>query len=372
MPPRSPPWKTCSPSSASYLSNLRNNKPTRPTGSRPPPFKSNTYNTATVQNGPLARSDSAPLFQSNDRPGRTTDISEDHHGMSKSSSFSSSLSHKARPLATASHNHVPSVRGRKVSPTATVQQGDPLPEDYRDSTSRKLEREEAKTLRDALDIIDQRDEDKAVFDAAQMEAADLVWKHRNPQAAVEEQKAPYYNPDLSAKKSYGSQLPQDKVENGRNVSDSSTSSQDTNTSKTSKRTSRGKDSRLSTALKQLHVASTERSAAILAAAKSERRRSSGQRVISNGSGKGLFRNPEDQIYEEPGLLEDGVTEFRQSELPLKRRSRNSLPRDSKLLPDKPGSLSNYETPRINRVDIFKKPSHAVKETPPTLPTLQGR
>ena len=355
MPPRSPPWKTSSPSTASYLSNLRNNKPTRPTGSRPPPFKSSTFNTASLPYGPLARSDSAPIFQSRPPVEGDDETSLERPEMAKSTSFSSTVSQKGRPLAQGLANHTPSLRGLKVSPTATVQNYEPLQDDYRDSITRKLEKEEAQSLKEALNIIDQRDEEKAIFDAAKMEAADLVWKHRNPQAAEDEKTAAYFNPDLPSRKSYGKELPQGKPQNARDLSDGSTASHDTTASRSSKRTSRTKDRVLSDALKDLQLASEERAAAIIASSRFERRRSSGKRVTSNGSNKSLFRNPEDQIYEEPTPLESQSPFKDQFELPLKTRQRNSLPRGSRPLPDKPGVAFSNNAPKMNRVDIFKNP-----------------
>jgi hypothetical protein len=69
---------------------------------------------------------------------------------------------------------------------------------YVESVARKLEKEEAHNLREALQQIDQKDELR-IYEAAKDEAADLVWKHQNPKAAEEEQVAPYRNPDLKYK-----------------------------------------------------------------------------------------------------------------------------------------------------------------------------
>jgi hypothetical protein len=84
-----------------------------------------------------------------------------------------------------------------VSPTAVIQA--PLHDEtvpYRESGARWMERQEAISLRDALQVMDQKEEEKKVHKAAQDEAADLVWKHQNPLAAEKEKGRPFRNPDV--------------------------------------------------------------------------------------------------------------------------------------------------------------------------------
>ena len=178
--------------SATYLDNLRNKRPARPTGSRPAPFSSRTYGSLTSQST-LIRSDSAPSVLSYRDEAEETDEAVDPL-VQKSTSLSSTL--KGRPLAQPPGNEPPQVRRRKVSPTATVQFSEPASAAlYVESGARKLEKEEAHSLREALERIDHKDELK-VYEAAKDEAADLVWKHQNPRAAEQELVAPYRNPDL--------------------------------------------------------------------------------------------------------------------------------------------------------------------------------
>ncbi|KAJ9602079.1 hypothetical protein H2200_013439 [Cladophialophora chaetospira] len=197
MPPRDPPFqsKYSQTFAATYLDNLRNNRPARPTGSRPAPFSSRTYGSLTSQSS-LMRSDSAPTVFSHedDTEAREEDVPP---VIQKSVSFSSSL--KGRPLAQPPGSAPPVVRGRKVSPTAIVEishTGDAGV--YLDSVERQREKEEAQSLREALERIDQKDEMR-IYSAAKDEAAELVWKHQNPKAAEEEKVAPYTNPDLKSK-----------------------------------------------------------------------------------------------------------------------------------------------------------------------------
>ncbi|KAK5455080.1 hypothetical protein LTS15_005800 [Exophiala xenobiotica] len=194
MPPRDPPFssKYSHAFSASYLESLRSYRPARPTGSRPPPFSPRTQ-TITSEIS-LTRSDSAPTvgFPKHD----AQDVQP--QTIQKSSSFSSAAPPvKGRPLAQPPGSGPPTLRGRKVSPTATIQIPHPAEDGiYVESVSRRMEKEEAQTLREALEYIDQKDEETKIYSAAQDEAADLVWKHQHPKAAEEEQTAAYRNPDL--------------------------------------------------------------------------------------------------------------------------------------------------------------------------------
>jgi hypothetical protein len=248
---------------------------------------------------------------------------------------------------------ISSIRGRNISPTTSLNSMSELDDEYQESTRRRLEREEAQTMRHALQIIDQQDEEGRIYTAAQQEAADLVWKHQNPQAAETEKTAPYINPDVQRSKSYGAELGNGKQTSQRNASDSSHASSSSNGTRMSSRTSRDRDPALSHALRELQLASDERSAAIVATAKAERRRSSGLRNPSNGSNQTIFRNPADRIYEDvqsPAAVH--ATKPKQN-TPLHSTERNSLPRGSRPLPEKPGVVSAGGRLRFNRIDIYK-------------------
>lgn len=66
---------------------------------------------------------------------------------------------------------------------------------YMERGTRWMERQETRSLRMALEDMDMEQE-KKVHAAAQDEAAELVWKHRNPEAAQAKADAPYPNPDV--------------------------------------------------------------------------------------------------------------------------------------------------------------------------------
>ena len=74
---------------------------------------------------------------------------------------------------------------------------------YRESNARSKERKEAHALREVLEKIDHDDEEEErIHNAAKQEAADLVWRHINPNLAEVEKTAAYRNPDFDRQK-YG-------------------------------------------------------------------------------------------------------------------------------------------------------------------------
>ncbi|RMD40277.1 hypothetical protein DV735_g4854, partial [Chaetothyriales sp. CBS 134920] len=285
---------------SNYLKELRSNRPNRPIGSRPAPFKTPH----------LARSDSAASTASH----------ETNVGKPALSSPG-----KGRPLAAAPTLVSPSIQARSASP------------EYTDSETRRLEREEAHTLRNALHEIDLRDDEKRIYEAAQAEAADLVWKHRNPHAAEDELTAPYFNPDFQKQ----------KIETRpRKASNGSVSQGRVPT--VPKRSSRTGDTVLA-------ETSQATSAPMMTGAR-ERRRSSGKRLASGGgSNKTLFRNPEDQIFEEPINAPDRETGAILPEPPLRIRSSNTVPNDTRPAPVKALSTPAKRLPWLNRVEIHRNP-----------------
>ncbi|EXJ77381.1 hypothetical protein A1O3_09607 [Capronia epimyces CBS 606.96] len=310
----SPPQPTCmtAEQKSTYLENLRNNRPARPTGSRPPPFSPKAHGTTASQVS-VARSDSAPsaVSRHNDcQKDEAPSSNGDHPIVHKSVSFSSTPSSvRSRPLAQPPHSDLPVLKGRKVSPTAIVQIPPPPDEGvYVESISRVLEKEEAHNLREALEFIDHKDDEKRIYDAAQSEAADLVWRHQNPKAEEEEKSAAYRNPEL---KSYA------------------------------------------------------------------RRRSNGHRQAS-GSRKVSFPNPESQIYEEPEPKDDlsqASIKPPSTTLPLRVKSRNTLPWLKKKVSDKPETAPLPDMPRIDPFEIHKNPPSQSRNagytanTPPPAPPI---
>lgn len=188
----------------SYLKDLR--KPlSRPSGSRPaPPSKfgsvrrAGTPSAPDVVNNKTSLDDDRPsLLTSNSMPimqppqnlsHRRTDSTLSQRSMSRSP-------FAGRPLA----------RAPSVTPEPSVQDTDrPQPcrtpsMKYMENGTRWMEKQETRSLRHALEDMD-LEEERKIHLSAQEEAAELVWKHQNPEAAS----GPFINPDL--KRDYNSHL----------------------------------------------------------------------------------------------------------------------------------------------------------------------
>lgn len=281
----------------------------------------------------------------------------------------SSRTSTGRPLARDVSQSGYSIRGRKFSPTATIQVDSVSPDlAYRESGTRWIERQEALSLRDALQEMDLRDEEKKIHDDAQDEAAELVWRHRNPLAAEEEKVAAYKNPDLatnrfkahlekgaharSQSQSYGELAKRMPCPaSSRSVSGSSISSNDFN----ARTHSSGSSSKVDKTGSQTSAMSEQQPQStnppFAEKVPSMRRKSGTQRNISSGSTKGLFRNPEDEIYEEPEQIIEarGSPHVRFEETaPLGVKDRNPLPHGSGPLPQSDGQRKRFNPFEIHR------------------------
>jgi hypothetical protein len=378
-----------------YLSSLRRGRPARPSGSRPPPFKTSTYPSPSKEDHlPRAsRTFHTESFKSDPDGHLSTSgfgcPSEVHtsHNPAKSpvpsASSGTSRIGLGRPLVSdPSNNGTYCVRGRKVSPTAVIQasaRDETVP--YRESGARWMERQEAISLREALQVMDQKKEEMKIHKAAQDEAADLVWKHQNSIAAEKEKSRPFRNPDLAPSNRLRAHLQKGAHARSQSVaaaelareipkSDSFRSMSETSTC-----SSNGNDHGHLAVLKRLslsetrtapshtedHATNTIRKDRAAVSTPSNmppnRRRSSGQRDASNGSGKGIFRNPEDRIYEEreevPASQRIAQAQHAEGEMPLKNRHGNSLHRGSRPLPDRSSAIP--ESKKLDRFEIHRNP-----------------
>jgi len=188
---------------ADYLRDLRNNRPPRPNGSRPFPRRAAGL-TPDITNDVPARTSSALSMT---RPSDTTryitpvtDVfprSASALSHCRSNSEVSSLNGSAgRPLV-----REPSVyaAARNFSPTPSqVPSSVRLPSGtYRENGQRWMERQEARSLRDALEEMDLQEEERRIHEAAQAEATELVLNHRNSGSPSKDPGAPFQNPDLA-------------------------------------------------------------------------------------------------------------------------------------------------------------------------------
>lgn len=302
---------------ADYLKDLRVNRPVRPGGSRPFPGRA-----ATSTAEPYARAASALSL----RPSYSTQQADPIRGQDHERS-ASVLSHRraqsGMPIEDAALGQLSaSVASRDIS-TSKISRAPPIAPSgtYRESGMRWMERQEARSLREALEDIDLRDEAN-VQAAAQDEASELVWKHQNQGILqISSDRRHSYKEHLKKGAHARSQSVGWHGEQGaatgeppsshRSVSDTSNSSKgDSHPSQTTRSTvitfaepekpcekaqSRQEtghalwDSPQKKAYMSLNAASLPKI--------SGHRRSSGPRARDVSGG--LFRNPNDKIYEEP-------------------------------------------------------------------------
>ncbi|OAL50724.1 hypothetical protein IQ07DRAFT_631673 [Pyrenochaeta sp. DS3sAY3a] len=295
----------------SYLQDLRTNRPARPTGSRPPPAHFNTWSSRSSGRfsespavSPLQRTFTDPVADVDARPS-TAAAPSLHIRRTSNMSIDEVMSGSGRPL-------VQPPRGRDTSRSSVDRSRTPSVQ-YRESEHRQAEQDEARAVRIAMEELELAQEEK-LYHAAQDEAAELVWKHINPRAAEKDPNSPYAYPGLTRKGSTQRSRSVESKEQDLQRANSklrkrhsmgSTASGSRSSSLHSDRGRSDSDSS-TTANAGFNTASTkvEESGEVSALAKASkdlpdgthRRRSSGARRTISGS---LFRNPNDQIYEEP-------------------------------------------------------------------------
>lgn len=202
----------------------------------------------------------------------------------------------------------PATIERSSSRTSTRSTSGEQRRSYRESGARWMERQEAQSLRKALEDMDGQ-EDQKIFADAQDEAAALVWKHQNPKAAERNPAAPYeYTAHLkkgshARAQSYDVPSPLSSA-SGRNSSLSSHGSSSSSVKlrntviaeideKPKSKKEMATQKRASAEMAPLSPVKTHVSFEL---PHSSRRSSSGSKRKNSGS---LFQNPNDKIYEEP-------------------------------------------------------------------------
>lgn len=380
---------------ADYLKDLRANRPARPGGSRPLPGRAATYDI-----NPYPRATSAMSFRppiSNESDILSNPVNE---------RSTSALSHRrAEPPMGGSHpmqntNGRPLARppeygtaSRDFSASTSQATSNVTSGGYRESGMRWLERQEARSLREALDVMDSRDEVQ-IHAAAQDEASELVLKHRKEGTMYKNPSGPYnFKQHLekgahARSQSIGWIVGQESIthQSQRSVSDGSASNSNEEESLTNSTNGYSQDSK--NAKREIEVV-TDRSHELwdspskkaymglispkLPTKPTGRRRSSGPRA-RDASG-GLFRNPNDKIYEEPNDRQDlaPLTPDGQSRIPapLASKPRNIMSKMS--VAGKPFTQSNdlsVDTKqRLYRSEIHKNtpsqsrdPSYKKNET----------
>ncbi|WEW55729.1 hypothetical protein PRK78_001162 [Emydomyces testavorans] len=363
---------------AHYLKDLRNNRPPRPNGSRPLPARETALSPASYDNELPPRASSALSMsrQSDYFRGTTDDIFP---------RSSSALSHRRNPSEISPQTELSEYPGipedavheipRNLTTTPTVSSVRSPSGQYRESGHRLVEKQEARSLRHALEELDLQDEEKRLYSAAQEEAVDLVLQHQLYGFPEQNPHAPYRNPDLSYSnrvqqllekgghcRSQSVGLP--NSEGHRSASDSSTGS---NSAITSHRLS------LPAGVNGAKIGAPWKTSALRVKKKSSLKRkakvnfvlpeddmqqappSVSPRISSTDSSKALFRNPKDQIYEEPGdsdsKNETLADRFAPITSALRVKARNSLPRGARPFPAQ--SNTSNDRKKLSIFDIHR-------------------
>ena len=418
-----------------YLNDLRSNRPVRPSGARPPPNQTTSFD-ETVPETPL-RASSAMAFRPS-LPLRQTSPSR----LQEEERCSSALSHQLQELDVSvlpsmAPDHARLVKTRSISPV----KGRPSAEEYsarstlkdthvamrtpsglyKEREQRLAEKEEARMLREALEIVDLKEEAR-VHSAAQAEASDLVWEHlhRVPSRIDPTTPFPYKQRLRSINHSRSqSDVPgatRSKLDDGQECIQrpASERSDIDHVSKKQEEWAANEQTRALQAQAQspesiqqntssknqgpISIANNQNqltnghalwdspnkkaymnlSFSLPQVKNSGRRRSSGSKTRTpSGS---LFRNPDDKIYEEPEEIrpEPGPVEIAQGVVfaPLRSTTRNPVPKiESTIQPclrsmtDPVESKGRYSQTEIHRnpPSQSRNPSYLQNETLPTSP-----
>ncbi len=334
---------------ADYLKDLRVNRPARPGGSRPYPGRA-----ATSTAEPYARASSALSFRPTYSAQQADPVSGPNHERS-----ASALSHRRAqsdmPIADAALAQLSAVVASRDFSTSTISKAPPITPSgtYRESGMRWMEKQEARSLREALEDIDSRDEAK-IHATAQDEASELVWRHRTRGTSqMNSDRLHSYKLHLEKGAHARSQSVGWHAEQGAATGESTTSHRSvSDTSKSSKgssdqsRTTRntvvtfaepekpGEEAQLNQETGHALWDSPQKKAYMSLKSGnlpkvSGRRRSSGPRARNVSDG--LFRNPDDKIYEEPDsdrkTSEAAGSDQSRIPAPLFTKHRNTMSKD---------------------------------------------
>ncbi len=368
---------------AGYLKDLRANRPARPGGSRPLPGRAATFTPE-----PYVRTSSA-VSSRPDPSIRQPDLAS----ASVKERSVSALSHR-RAQSQMPGNHedigrpmvrepITGVRSQDLSASMVVPQAPSmLPSGtYREGGMRWMEKQEARSLREALEDMDLRDEAK-VHAAAQDEASELVWTHRKKDATLENPYQPYnYKKHLekgahARSQSHGRFVMPDAASNDQTLGQPSFSdhSASVNVIEASSPKSRKPSIVAEDTAKASHTRSIsgqtghelwdslEKKAymnltsTVLPPVTSGRRRSSGPRARDVSGG--LFRNPDDKIFEEPDDSQKSPmpsqSEHSRLPVPLRTKHRNAISKIPTSSQPFTG-LTTEDKQRLYRSEIHRNP-----------------
>ncbi|OKL59986.1 hypothetical protein UA08_04630 [Talaromyces atroroseus] len=341
---------------ANYLKDLRSSRPSRPNGSRPLPSRPTSIAPKAAEEPHPRAASALSMNEWRDSPSKEMSNPDPYPRSASAMSHNRRTSNLNRGSSVGVGIGRPLVQqpsGQSVRSPSTV---------YRESGSRWMERQEARSLRDALQEMDLQDEER-LHAAAQDEATKLVWEHQNPGSALKNPYAAYRNPDLNGtsnrfrqhlekgsharSQSMGgyTDIPSNHRKSLSGSSQEDSSLHDSSSGSSSFKEGFKKKGRVNFALPSEDDSSGLPREIVPRA-----------RTVSGDSSKGIFRNPEDSIYEEP---EDSSAQTVRPSSSTNARSalqvkpRNSLPPQSS---DPPSRFSNSPFDRKrSKVDIHKNP-----------------
>lgn len=378
---------------AEFLNDLRCNRPARPLGSRPLPERDIALHPASEQGPPLRTTSamSRPTKPGGANNPPTLDRCSSaisHRRMQSEMPIVDAGDTRGRPLIQQPN---PSVSWRSPSRAAKTSMVTPSAT-YRESGQRWMEKKEARSLRQALEDMDLQDEER-LHAAAQDEATELVWKHRNSNL-------PYKNPDAAYNftlhhktgsqariQSTGSnpstvptvdtQRADDRSMLADSVLGKGGSIQSSDDPFTEHVKGKSDENPITTKHHAMPGQEEDSKNVIFPLSPSkfaDRRRISGSK--SRKASGGLFRNPDDQIYEEPEESRIDTAKFGNdppsATLRAKTRNVSSVPRidGSQDFPPRNGlvdgdqKLSRFEI-HINPPSQSRNPSYLQNALPPT-------
>ncbi|TWU75444.1 hypothetical protein ED733_004450 [Metarhizium rileyi] len=349
---------------ASYLSDLRSNRTARPGGARPLPPSGgrstpSSLSRQSMDRPPLPRLES----QTNQKRAPSQAPSVGAASVASRNSMSSTPRRDYYPASPA----LP-VKPSEAVPTAT----------YMERGQRWMEKEEAFSLRDAMEAMDVRDgpqaavdEDTRIYDAALNEAAELVWQHQHGRQQPQPDGPYRYKPHLR-KNSYAHARTASIGRYGDDIAPSGLSRDPGSRSVSGSST----DTSASTPGNRVSSESTGSVSACTRSAKPygsigthSRRRSSLKRNIS-GEVERPFSG--DQIWEEPESAlkhELASSGGRSSPNKLSSRPQNPLNRS-----ETNGSANCVVPPTkaLNRIDIHRNPPSQSRNAFYTTNSQQGK
>ena len=364
-----------------FLGDLRSNRPQRPMGTRPLPWLRAAASKPELNTPKTEPPDIPPVLERSDLPIRSGSALSFRQDSSKQLDNQQHF-HTGRPLVRQPSNTSQKQQDSGKSDYAKEQQAN-IP--YVENGQRWMERQESRSISMALRDMDLKEEQK-LHSAAQDEASELVWKNQNSGV-------PYRNPDAAKYKTHlrkGSharahsierlELPQRRISQSEQfqTSDNSSSTEDGRRSGQSSRVpSDSSLDMLSTGARRSEtkpqsVRETSTKSRVPARKpysdlaesvardiSTHRRTSSGtKRKPSGGASKSLFKDPNDQIYEEPEEVQRArIADPRPPPMPLSMR-RNPFAR-VKFAQQEKHERSNSEpilnTEKFNRYEIHKNP-----------------